>query len=69
MPHFFENSIENNESKGKKKSPNFVFRLFKLKKNFIGKSCEKIENTFLSKMDRTDNSSGMKYYYSVQYFN
>lgn len=55
-----DNTLGNDdELKEKKKSTNFIFRLFKRKKEFFEKSCVKIESTFLSKMDRTDSSSGM----------
>lgn len=59
MLQALDNPVENDGFKEEKKSTNFIFRLFRQKKNFFEKSCLKIESTLLSKMDRTDSSSGI----------
>lgn len=59
MLQALDNPLENDGFKEEKKPTNFIFRLFKRKKNFFEKSCLKIESTLLSKMDRTDSSSGI----------
>lgn len=59
MLQALDNPLENDGFKEEKKSTNFIYRLFKRKKNFFEKSCLKLESTLLTKMDRTDSSSGI----------
>uniref|UniRef100_A0A1B6MKJ5 Uncharacterized protein n=1 Tax=Graphocephala atropunctata TaxID=36148 RepID=A0A1B6MKJ5_9HEMI len=51
--------FESHGYKEKKKSTSFICKLFKRKKNLIEKSCVRIEHTFFSKMDQSDNDSGV----------
>lgn len=61
MLQISDEHIEDNvDFKRKKKSPNFIYKLFKRNKSLIEKGCVTIENNFRVNMDKKDSTGKPK---------